>query len=170
MKPHILIDWNSTVQNQKQGIIWLARLNWAVTLTDADFAGWDIDLSARIGISRDEWLSVWRSEWVFLASPAYPYAAEALARLREKYRVIILTSAACGPDLCRWWFNHNHIPYDEIMWTGNKCAFGGLLVDDSPAVLKSRYEQSLMTVAFDQPWNRNFSKFPRLTGWGQIIH
>lgn len=170
MTPHILIDWNSTIQNQKQGIIWLAHFRWAANLKDSDFSEWDIDLSSRLGVSREEWLSVWSNEWVFLASPPYLAAAEALGRLRQKYRIVVLTSAICGPDLCRRWLNENDIPHDEVIWAANKCGFGGLLVDDSPTVLRSRYEQKLMTVTFDQPWNRTFTKFPRLTGWGQIVH
>lgn len=169
MLPHILIDWNSTIQNQKAGIITHVKQAYNYNLIDDDFAEWDIDLSSRIGISRDEWLSVWANEQIFRTAPPYPGAREALTRLATRYQVIILTSAACGPELCRWWFRQNRIPFSEIIWTKNKCHFGGLLIDDSPAVLAARYEQQLMTMAYSQGWNRGFDKFPRLNGWEQLM-
>lgn len=168
IRPYLLCDWNSTGQNQKAGIITHIKSTYNYTLQDSDFAEWDIDLSAKIGISRGEWDNVWSNEAIFRTAPAYPYFREAMRKLSAKYRIIILTSCACGPDVCRAWFVQNDIPFSEVIWTQNKCAFGGLLIDDSPSVLKARYEQSLMTVAFSQPWNSEFDKFPKLHGWQQV--
>ncbi len=170
MRPHILIDWNSTLQNQKAGIISYIQTTYNVTLTDSDFSKWDVDLSGKIGISKEEWLSVWSNEHIFRTAPAYEYAQGALAKLSAKYRIVILTSCACGPDICRGWFVQNDMPFDEIIWTQNKCNFGGLLIDDSPTVLRARYEQKLMTVAFSQGWNRGLEMFPKIYGWQQILN
>lgn len=170
LHPHLLVDWNSTIQNQKLGIIRHIKTEYNFTLHDSDFSQWDIDLSSKIGISRDDWLSVWSNEQIFSTSPAYEYAQGALAKLSAKYRIIILTSCACGPDICKRWFVQNDIPFSEVIWTSNKCNYGGLLIDDSPSVLRARYEQSLMTVAFSQAWNRDFDKFPKIYGWQQILN
>lgn len=170
MKPPILfLDWNSTVQYHLHGIRQYLSKTYGAILRDEDFSEWDIDLSQKVGINRQEYLSVWSNEEVFRNSPPMPGAAQALAKLSQKYRLIILTSAACGPELCQEWFTQHKLPYSDIIWTQDKTAYDGLLIDDSPKVLEARHKAELNTVCFHQPWNRYFSDFPRLLSWRELL-
>lgn len=126
----IAIDWNSTLQNQ------IGEICQRTNLRPADFDQWDKPLGYRCGMSEEAFTRwAWTDESIQAMAQPYPGAARAVAELKKKNKIWIVTSTAC-PALVAPWFRRHNIRYDKLILTSDKGSVPwDVLIDDSPITL-----------------------------------
>ena len=105
-----------------------------------------------------------------------PGAVEALNTLKQKYRIIIVTSR--NPrvlDKTKDWLRLKNIPHDSLIFnkekhrTEHKFDF---FVEDSAEFAFDLAETGTRTFLFDYPWNRSLPSHPNITRvsrWGEVL-
>jgi len=114
-----------------------------------------------------------------LGTTPYPGAAEVLRRLCRREPLLFITSRPT-PEPIRDWFLAAlpELPQDrvEIIATGDPAKKGDCLreknrlhfIDDYLETCRQLDQAGFCPVVFDQPWNRNDDKLPRVRGWAGI--
>jgi uncharacterized HAD superfamily protein len=105
-----------------------------------------------------------------------PGAIEALAILKQKYRIILVTSR--HPELVqktRDWLKLKKIPHDKLIFEADKHqtdhAFDFFVEDNEDSAL-ALAQAGITTFLFDYPWNRRVpphENIKRVSGWGDVL-
>jgi uncharacterized HAD superfamily protein len=105
-----------------------------------------------------------------------PGAVEALRLLKQKHRVILVTSrhpAIRGKT--EDWLRLNDIPHDLLIFENAKHRTGqafDYFIEDSGESAVSLAETGIRTFLFDYPWNRSIvahTNIARVLGWQDIL-
>lgn len=151
----VTLDLNNTLMNQISGICRASKGR----LTPADFAEWDVDLSDKMGMSKDQYLSwAWANPYTELLSPAFDGAAQAVQAMKRNGATIWIATASHLSELeIKWWLNWHCVPFDKVIRTNDKRGLGDVLIDDSPVTCKTFYDEGLPILRFDLAWNRHLT-------------
>jgi uncharacterized HAD superfamily protein len=105
-----------------------------------------------------------------------PGTIEALTILKQKYRIIIVTSR--HPQLIqktRDWLKLKKIPHDKLIFETDKHQTDhdfDFFVEDNEDSALALAEAGIKTFLFDYPWNRSIplrDNIKRVSGWGDVL-
>ena len=105
-----------------------------------------------------------------------PGAVEALRHLRQRYRVILVTSR--NPvivEKTQDWLRLNDIPHDHLIFEKEKHRTGQTFeyfIEDHAESALSLADAGIRTFLFDYPWNRSIGEHPNITrvyGWHEVL-
>jgi uncharacterized HAD superfamily protein len=105
-----------------------------------------------------------------------PGAIEALTILKQRYRVILVTSR--HPQLIQKtkdWLKMKKIPHDKLIFETDKHQTDhdfSFFVEDNGDSALALAEAGIKTFLFDYPWNRSIpshDNIKRVSGWGDVL-
>jgi len=105
-----------------------------------------------------------------------PGAIEALTILKQKYRIILVTSR--HPQLVeetKDWLKLKNIPHDMLIFETDKHQTDhdfNFFVEDNADSALALAEAGITTFLFDYPWNRStphHDNIKRVSGWGDVL-
>jgi len=105
-----------------------------------------------------------------------PGAIEALTILKQKYRIILVTSR--HPQLIektKDWLKLKNIPHDKLIFEADKHQTDhdfDFFVEDNEDSAFALAEAGIKTFLFDYPWNRSIphhENIKRVSGWGDVL-
>jgi hypothetical protein len=149
--------------DQIAGIIRLSKGR----LCRADFARWDIDNSAKMGLTREAYLEfAWRNPYAELLSPVFPGAARDMQQI-SRAGIMIVVATGSNLSMCEIqnWLDWNLIPWDRIVKTTDKRGLGHVLIDDSPLTCEAFYREGLPVLRYALAWNSHLH-YIQAVGWG----
>jgi len=157
-RPTVAIDLDNTLLDQISGIVRASKGR----LTPADFATWDADNSAKMGMSRDQYLAwAWQNPYSELLSPPFPNADRQLCRLkRAGVAIWIVTATVLSEKEIGGWLWCNGIFFDKIIKTQDKRGLGDILIDDSPSTCAAFYDAGLPILRYRLAWNEHLGHVP----------
>jgi len=160
--PIIAVDLNNTLMNQIAGI---ARASKG-RLTVSDFDKWDVDLSAKMGMSQERYLDwAWANPYTEMLSPSFPGAARKLAAIKRMgFQIWIVTATVLSPENIEGWLGCNGMTWDKIIKTQDKRGIGSVLIDDSPKTIEAFIKENLPVLRYALPWNSHLKQVPGV-GW-----
>jgi len=105
-----------------------------------------------------------------------PGAIEALTALKQRYRIILVTSRhPLLVEKTRDWLRVKSVPHDLLIFEKDKHQtdhdFAYFVEDNLDAAL-ALAEAGIRTFLFDYPWNRSIRFEPNITrvsGWGEVL-
>lgn len=156
--PIVAVDLNNTIMDQIGGIVRASKGR----LNRADFAQWDVDLSAKMGMSREAYLKwAWQNPYSELLSEPFPGTAPALWRVKlTRVQIWIATASVLSLADIRGWLNWHGIPHDRIIKTSDKAGLGDVLIDDSPTTCEKFYQAGLPILRYRLAWNEHLAHVP----------
>lgn len=154
--PVLSVDLNNTVMNQQAGIIRASKGR----LSMVDFDEWDKDNSAKMGMSREQYLHwAWQNPYSELLSDPFPGASQALWRIkRAGVKIWIVTATVLSLNEIRGWLDCNGVPFDRVIKTQDKMGIGDCLIDDSPVTVQKFYDASLPVLRYELAWNQHLTQ------------
>lgn len=159
--PILAVDLNNTLMDQIAGIVRASKGR----LTRADFAGWDVDNSAKMGMSKEQYLAwAWQNPYSELLSPPFHNADRQLFRLhRAGVKIWIVTATVMNEKEIAGWLWCNGIVFDRIIKTRDKVGIGDLLIDDSPTTCEQFYSDGLPILRYRLAWNEHLGHIPAIS-------
>lgn len=156
--PVVAVDLNNTIMDQIGGIVLASKGR----LTRTDFNQWDADLSAKMGMSREQFLAwAWDNTYTELLSEPFPGAARALWGFRRAgIGVWIVTASTMSLGDIRGWLEWNGLPHDRIIRTKDKRGIGDVLIDDSPLTCQAFFNEGLPILRCRLAWNEHLIQIP----------
>lgn len=153
--PVLAVDLNNVVMDQIGGIVRASKGRLKVS----DFDQWDIDLSGKMGMSKERYLSwAWANPYSELLSEPFPNAAQSLWRIkRGGIQIWIVTASVLSRNDIRGWLGCNGIPFDAIIKTQDKRGIGDVLIDDSPITCQKFFDEGLPILRFELSWNQHLT-------------
>ena len=133
------------------------------------------------GLRRDQVKEVVRQTHAderILACDPYPGAVEVVTNWRRRGHYIQVAShrAPTAARATRTWlrkigleYNELHLSYDKV--THAVATGSGLLIDDSPVVLRSALDRGMCAAAIVHPWNRSMVQAGEVVGgrdWSEL--
>ena len=104
-----------------------------------------------------------------------PGARSALHRLRQQFRIVIITARRpqARPQTIEWLHQHD-LPFDELHLTGEKTTVTqglAFAVDDHPDHVQEYVSQGIHVFLMDQPWNQGVPAcgVTRVMNWEQVL-
>lgn len=158
--PILAIDLNNTLMDQIAGIVRASKGR----LTRADFSEWDVDNSAKMGMSKARYLAwAWQNPYSELLSPPFHNADRQLFRLHQAgVKIWIVTATVMSDREIAGWLWCNGIIFDRIIKTKDKRGIGDLLIDDSPTTCEQFYSSGLPILRYRLAWNEHLSHIPAI--------
>ena len=105
-----------------------------------------------------------------------PGAIEALTALKQRYRVILVTSRhPLLIEKTKDWLRLKSVPHDLLLFEKDKHQTDhdfDFFVEDNADSALSLAEAGIRTFLFDYPWNRNIVAHPNITrvsGWSEVL-
>jgi hypothetical protein len=153
--PVVAVDLNNTLMNQIAGIARASKGRLKVK----DFDEWDVDLSAKMGMTKSRYLEwAWSNPYTEMSSPAFTGAARGLASIkRAGWQIWIVTASVLTLGNIEGWLGCNGMAWDRIIKTQDKRGIGNVLIDDSPRTCQQFFDEGLPILRYELPWNSHLT-------------
>jgi len=156
--PIVAVDLNNVLMDQQGGIVRASKGR----LTVSDFNKWDVDLSHKMGMTREQYLKwAWANPCTEMLSDPFPGAVRGLANIKRMgFQIWIVTATVLSLRDIEGWLGINEMVWDRIIKMGDKRGIGNILIDDSPITCKQFADEGLPILRYELPWNQHLKQVP----------
>jgi 5'(3')-deoxyribonucleotidase len=162
----ILVDCDGCLTDHNR--VFLSRVNAAFGTSYAYEDISEFDYEKCIGKEAAAYLyQMWHSDDLYDDTEPEPGALEALEKMRELRRVVVVTSPMAGHVRSKYRWLRRYFERDDIYIGTDKTLIKGcVLVDDGPHNLAAFPGPAIV---YDRPWNRKVREIPRAMDWSDVV-
>lgn len=169
------VDIDNVIADTEKKLRQLLSEERGITLAREDIRNYRLENIA--GIGRDELSFImdrFNNGSMFLDVEVIEGAGETIERLKERHRIIIVTSR---PEkvaaITRQWLAKNYIAYDELHFVSNTKVNGipyDLFLEDQDNFATELADEGTFVLLFDAPWNRDVEheNIERVYSWQDV--